>query len=371
MRFGLGAVKNVGEGAVLALLDVRRQKGRVKSLFQLCEALDSRVVNRRVFESLIKAGALDSMAVGSPALGALPASALRARLFAAVEKALDYGTRSRRDRDQGQAQLFGGFDEREQDDPSASAELPEAPPWTEAQQLAGEKESLGLYWSGHPIERYAAELQAIGARTIAELVGTDEPADAEGSAGPESFEVTIGGIIGAVRALKTRKGDRMAAFALDDPHGSIEVVAFPEAFAKAAALIQTDSMVLVKGKFERDEETSRLLASEIVAIEAVREKAARQVAIRLAMPPHDRRDRRGDARRAGAAQGRPEGRARGRAAGRGAAAAGEGRRARPDAREALRPARRRPRTGVRRGNRDRCGERDRGRRAVQARVQRP
>ena len=91
----------------------------------------------------------------------------------------------------------------------------------------------------------------------------------------------IGGIIGAVRSLKTRKGDRMAAFALDDPHGSIEVVAFPETFAKAAALIQTDSMVLVKGKFERDEESSRLMASEIVAIEAVSEKAARQVAIRL------------------------------------------------------------------------------------------
>jgi DNA polymerase III subunit alpha len=81
----------------------------------------------------------------------------------------------------------------------------------------------------------------------------------------------------------------MAAFALDDPHGSIEVVAFPEAFAKAAPLIQTDSMVLVKGKFERDEESSRMMASEIVAIEAVREKAARQVVVRLAMPPHDRR----------------------------------------------------------------------------------
>lgn len=100
--------------------------------------------------------------------------------------------------------------------------------------------------------------------------------------------MTVGGIIGAVRSLKTRKGDRMAAFALDDPQGSVEVVAFPETFAKAAALVQTDSMVLVKGRFERDDETVRLLASEIVPIDVVRERAARAVSIRLVMPPHDR-----------------------------------------------------------------------------------
>jgi DNA polymerase III subunit alpha len=119
------------------------------------------------------------------------------------------------------------------------------------------------------------------------LIGNDA-SDEDGAPTARSFEVTVGGIIGAVRSLKTRKGDRMAAFALDDPQGSLEVVAFPETFSKSAPLIQTDSMVLVKGRFERDEESTRLLASEIVAIEAVREKAARQVAIRLAMPPHDR-----------------------------------------------------------------------------------
>jgi DNA polymerase III subunit alpha len=245
-------------------------------------------VNRRVFESLVKAGAMDSLAVGSPALGNVAAASLRARLFAAVEKALDYGNRSRRDRDQGQAQLFGGFDEPADGAVSSEVDLPDAPAWTEAQQLAGEKESLGLYWSGHPIERYLGELQAIGARSIAELAGADEAGSEGGSAAPRAFEVTVGGIVGAVRSLKTRKGDRMAAFALDDPHGSIEVVVFPETFAKSASLIQTDSMVLVKGKFERDDEATRLLASEIVAIDIVRERAARAVAIRLSMPPHDR-----------------------------------------------------------------------------------
>jgi DNA polymerase-3 subunit alpha len=215
-------------------------------------------------------------------------AALRARLFAAVEKALDYGNRSRRDRDQGQAVLFGGFDEAAGGDAPFDAELPEAPSWTEAQQLAGEKESLGLYWSGHPIERYLPELQAIGARSIAELTGAGEDGADEAPGAPRGLEVTVGGIVGSVRPLKTRKGDRMAAFMLDDPHGSLEVVVFPETFAKSTALIQTDGVVLVKGRFERDAETSRLLASEIVGIDSLHERAARFVAIRLTMPPHDR-----------------------------------------------------------------------------------
>jgi DNA polymerase-3 subunit alpha len=287
VRFGLGAVKNVGEAAALAIIDVRKREGRIRSLYHLCEQLDSRQVNRRVFESLVKGGALDSFGQSAPGLSALPLSALRARLFGAVEKAIDYGSRSRRDRDQGQAQLFGGFGGPTGEPDAVEADLPEAAPWTEAQQLAGEKESLGLYWSGHPVERYAAELRAIGAKTLAELAAPDE-AENGAEAPARSFEVVVGGIVGAVRSLKTRKGDRMAAFPLDDPHGSIEVVAFPEAFAKAQALIQADSMVLVKGRFERDEESTRLLASEIVALDTVRERAARIVTIRLAMPPHDR-----------------------------------------------------------------------------------
>jgi DNA polymerase-3 subunit alpha len=246
-----------------------------------------------VLESLVKAGAMDSLAAGSPALSALPLAAVRARLFAAVEKALDYGNRTRRDRDQGQAQLFCGTDDPAGAGVPIEAELPEAPPWTEAQQLSGEKESLGLFWSGHPIERYSEELRTIGARPIAELLADGETAgDEENGAteetAPRSFEATVGGIIVAVRPLKTRKGARMAAFTLDDPQGSLEVIVFPDAFEKAVSLIQTDSLVLVKGIFERDEDKAKLKANEIVSIDAVCERAARSVAVRLRMPPHDR-----------------------------------------------------------------------------------
>ena len=289
---------------------MRRREGRIRSLFQLCEQLDSRQVNRRVVESLVKAGALDSLAAQPD----LPTAAVRARLFAAVEKALEHGNRSRRDRDQGQAQLFGGLEDEGE---SADADLPDAPPWTEAQQLAGEKEALGLYWSGHPIERYAAELRAIGARSLADLLGPPAPGpdgEAEEEPGPRSFEVAIGGIVAGVRPLKTKKGDRMAAFVLDDPHGTIEVVAFPETFAKHGAAIQADAMVLVKGKFERDEESSRLMASEIAPIEVVTRAGARgslDPAGDAAARPRDRRSPRGPAL---PAQGRPPGLPRGRAA---------------------------------------------------------
>src|SRR5687768_16632395 len=153
VRFGLSAVKNVGEGAILSMLAVRRDLGGIDSLFTLCEHADLRLVNKRVLESLVKAGALDSLLPES----AGTVASRRARLFAAVDKAIENGGRHQRDRDKGQSQLFGGAAD---DGPAVIATLPDAAPWTEIQQLAGEKEALGLYMSGHPLDRYGAELAA-------------------------------------------------------------------------------------------------------------------------------------------------------------------------------------------------------------------
>ncbi|PYR92725.1 MAG: DNA polymerase III subunit alpha [Acidobacteria bacterium] len=229
VRFGLGAVKNVGEGAILSMLDVRKKFGRIDSLYTLCEHADLRLVNKRVLESLVKAGAFDSLvADGSMAWK-------RARLFAAIDKAIEHGGRHQRDRDQGQHQLFGGADE----EPGSSVfALPDAPAWTEAQQLAFEKESLGLYMSGHPLERFSEELKAFGAQRVGDLSAS-------------LADVWAGGIVSGLRPLKTKKGDRMAVFLLDDIAGSIEVVVFPETFSKHGYLIAPDAMVLVRGKFEK------------------------------------------------------------------------------------------------------------------------
>src|SRR4029453_803884 len=152
VRFGLCAVKNVGEGAIQSMLNVRRERGRIDSLYTLCEYADLRLVNKRVLESLIKAGALDSLVpTTSGSVGAR-----RARLFAAVDKAIENGGRHQRDREKGQSQLFGGSDD---DGRSLVVPLPDVPVWTEIQQLAGEKEALGLYMSGHPLDRFTGELE--------------------------------------------------------------------------------------------------------------------------------------------------------------------------------------------------------------------
>ena len=323
VRFGLSAIKGLGESAVNALVAARVQLGgRIPSLHALCEVADLRIVNKRVLEALVKAGACDSMAghVGQtvPACAegygepdkARPATvrALRARLFAAVDAACDYGTRTQRDKDLGQTQLFGG-DEDSSTGWSSGTTLSETSAWTEIEQLQHEKDALGLYWSGHPTDRYAQALRAYGAKSTAELVGRkdidrNDPA-AEGlngtpgavppSAGPQNGngqrageDITIGGIVSAVRPLKTRKGDRMCVLTLDDAQGSLEVVVFPDAFKQHGHLAEEGRMVLVKGRCERDDESARVLVSEIAPLEIITERLASSVAITLSAPPHDR-----------------------------------------------------------------------------------
>jgi DNA polymerase-3 subunit alpha len=181
--------------------------------------------------------------------------------------------------------------------------LPDVTPWTEIEQLNNEKDSLGLYWSGHPMDRYAADLRDYGAKKTSDLnIRKNDPADEEVAVvveqplqGPndwrnrsEAEEVSIGGIVSGLRPLKTRKGDRMCVFMLEDADGSIEVVVFPETFKQHGQLAENGGSVLVKGKFERDDESARILASEIVPIDMVRERLAKSVAIRLSTPPHDR-----------------------------------------------------------------------------------
>jgi DNA polymerase-3 subunit alpha len=290
VRFGLTAIKNVGEGAIESLLAVRKAQGAIRSLQSLCEDLDLRLVNKRVFESLTKAGAFDSLARGTAYEG-LPTLQLRPRILAAVDAACEHGARMQRSRDSGQDNLFGGaVDDAGTDGEGAqSAPLPAAVPWTETEQLGFEKETLGLYWSGHPVDPYADALKLFGAKTIAALAEAQpvpEVADSWGPGGrkPMEADTSVGGIVAACRQLKTRKGDRMAVFTLEDAIGGVEIVVFPEAYARAATLIETGTLVLVRGKLERDDETVRILATEIAPLESVRERLAREVNIHLRRP---------------------------------------------------------------------------------------
>ncbi len=262
VRFGLTAVKNVGEGAIQSMLAARTALGRIDSLYTLCEQADLRLVNKRVFESLVKAGAFDSLMPASSG----PVAVRRARLFAAIDRVVEHGGRHQRDLEQGQSQLFGGADDAF--GPASAALLPDAPAWTEAQQLAGEKEALGLYMSGHPLDRFAGELKTFGARRVTEL--TESAPD-----------IWTAGIVSGLRPLKTKKGDRMAVFMLDDVAGSVEVVVFPETFGKHGTLIEADAMVLVRGKFEKDDESARIVATELLPVAALKERTTREVVIHL------------------------------------------------------------------------------------------
>ena len=295
VRFGLTAIKNVGEGAIESLLELRKAHGPIMSLLGLCEELDLRLVNKRVFESLTKAGALDTIVRGQVAYESLPTTALRPRLLAAVDAAYEHGARVQRDRNEGQAQLFGGFGEEDAASSTTvggapkNVPLPEAMPWSETEQLNLEKETLGLFWSGHPVDRYASALKELGARATGELLttpidGSHRDAWGPGSPKPVEPDASIGGIIAACRQLKTRKGGRMAVFTVEDAQGGVEVIAFPDAYERSAALIESGTLVLVRGKLERDDETVRVLASEIVPLDSLRERLAREVAICVRRP---------------------------------------------------------------------------------------
>jgi len=266
VRFGLSAVKNVGEGAVASIVKARENLGRITNLFLLCEHIDLRLANKRVIESLIKAGAFDSLSEGND-----KQTVDRAQLFAVVDPSIEHGSRVQRDRAEGQSDLFG----KSQEEPSMGAIKMEAVPrWTESEQLSFEKAVLGLYLSGHPIVRFHNELKRFGAiNTIESSVSRSD--------------ASIGGIISACRHLRTKKGARMAVFMLEDTHGSVEVVVFPEAFARCSKFIENDTLVVVRGKFEKDKESSKLLANEVFPVTALREKLNQEMTIRLSVPPHN------------------------------------------------------------------------------------
>jgi DNA polymerase-3 subunit alpha len=148
--------------------------------------------------------------------------------------------------------------------------------------LGYEKEALGLYLSGHPIDRHADDLRLFGARTVGDLTLGELPPSTDGSPGRVQMEdVHVGGIVSGLRPLKTKKGDAMCVFALEDYLGTLEVVVFPETYARFRAACENGALLLVRGKFERDEESSRLQATEVVPLAQLRERLSRGVRIRL------------------------------------------------------------------------------------------
>jgi DNA polymerase-3 subunit alpha len=265
VRFGLAAIKNVGEGAVEAILAVRRESGPFRSMFDLCERVDLRAVNRRVIESFVKSGCFDTL------------ESRRSSLFAAIDRAMETGQKQQRDREQGQHSLFGMLAGAEEDGP-VPQRIPEVSAWGEGERLAYEKESLGFFITGHPLERFRTELEHWATCTTGRLAER-----------AELPEVAMGGIITALRLIKTKKGDRMASFVLEDLEGSVEALVFPETYKKTAARLADDQLVLVKGKAEMLEEgRGRLLVADVLPLEQAKLAEARFVTIRVPLGAWDR-----------------------------------------------------------------------------------
>ena len=256
IRFGLNAVKNVGETAVRAIVAAREEGGPFASIWDFCERVDPQVVNKRALESLVKCGALDS--TGAPRKG----------MLAVLEQALSWGGRHHSDRLAGQASIFDlGPGETPAERPRHHPPIPPGE-LDKPELLALEKETLGLYVSEHPLHAIRDQLRRKADLPIAELAGRRD-----------GDVVTVGGIVGALRSTTTRRGDPMAFVRLDDLSGSVEAVVFNSAFAAARDLLEADRVLLVKGRIDHKDGETKLVALELSPFEAVPER--REVRLRV------------------------------------------------------------------------------------------
>jgi DNA polymerase-3 subunit alpha len=256
VRFGLSAIKNVGEGAIASLLEARERLHRgFRSMFELAAEIDLRLANKRVLESLVQAGAADAL------------GGRRSAMTAAVDAALDWGQRRKTDRESGQGSLFGGGGPAAKvDDPK----LPDLPDWDDKTRLAHEKATLGFYVSGHPLGSLGELLDDFATHRTAGLRDL-----ASGT------EVRVGGIVTDFRRRKSKKGAWWASFQLEDLEGVVEVLVFPKAFELHQAMLANDRAVLVSGRVESEEGRFRLTADEVSALDDLRERKAEGVELRL------------------------------------------------------------------------------------------
>jgi DNA polymerase-3 subunit alpha len=241
IRFGLAAVKNVGDGAIDAIIEAREAGGPFTSLFDFCQRVNLKVVNRRVVESLIKCGAFATT------------RETRAQMMACLDDYLEAAQKRQRDREDGQTSLFDDMEDTVQ--PMLRPRGPVLPEWEESQLLACEKEVVGFYITGHPLARSARQLRLY---TTANTQTLGEFRDGE--------KVSLGGMVFKTRLQTTRKGDRMAFVTLEDVLGQVEAIVFPEVYKEYSTTLETDQPVLVRGIVDWDEDSAKIIADRIVLL---------------------------------------------------------------------------------------------------------
>ena len=254
IRFGLAAIKNVGENTAKAIRDSRLSGGEFKSLYDFCERIEPRFLNKRVFESLIKSGAVDSLGP-------------REAMAASIDDALASLQRASRVRESGQHGLFAG---------GASSEAPapfllrDAPLWSEEERLASEYAMLGFYVSGHPLEKYSSRLAEWNVVRLEEVEGQRN-----------GKEIAVAVLIVGARPMRSKKGARWAIFTIQDMTGVQELLAFPESFSKHEQTLKPGAPLLLKVRVQIEEAGTRLSLQEARKIQDITERAAAQAEFRV------------------------------------------------------------------------------------------
>ncbi|RKY42448.1 MAG: DNA polymerase III subunit alpha [Candidatus Makaraimicrobium thalassicum] len=258
IRFGLSAVKNVGSGAAEAIIATRKENGKFESIYDFAHKVDSRAVNRKVVESLVKCGAFDSTGI------------YRSQAMAVLDKVLGMAAKTNRDRDIGQMSFF---DDAVTDESFRESfqNIPNIPEWPEHELLSNEKEMLGFYITKHPLTRFEKLLNAYSTGKISELSGMSD-----------GQEVLIGGIVNKARVTVTRKkAEKMAILSLEDLDNFVDVLVFPAAYRKAPELAKEDNLIYVHGRLNLREEEPKIVAEDIIPLEKVKEKFTKAVLIKM------------------------------------------------------------------------------------------
>ena len=253
IRFGLGAIKNVGSIAIDAIIESRKRVGPFKSLSHFCENVDQRKVNHKVLESLIKAGAFDSVHPN------------RAQLMEGLGQCIEAAQVAQSDREMGQYSMFqnDGFSQTQL---LKVVSLPDVPEWPHKRKLRFEKESTGLYITGHPLYDCEEHIRRLATHDTESLI----------RAIPKS-EVRLGGIVSGLRETVTKKGDKMAFVALEDLKGSVDVIVFSDLYLKVQDLLKSDEPCIVTGTAESTGETAKVIATQIESLAEVQKKRTHSV----------------------------------------------------------------------------------------------
>jgi DNA polymerase-3 subunit alpha len=271
IRFGLAAVKNVGGNAIESIIKAREEVGgHFKNFWEFCEKVDLRVMNKRVIESLIKSGALDSLGT-------------RGQLTAAIDKAMERAQKAQKDAASGQTGLFGLFNEA----PAAGRsndDLPNVPDWEEGVRLANEKEVLGFFVSGHPLDKYAEKLRNLtGVITTAEALERKPPERVWGKQTDPADEIVVAGMILGLRVQKSKRDQKLYAQAsLEDAAGKIDLICFSRDYERLQAQLKIEAPVLVRGILMGDDDAApKISVSSVLALEEVQVKLPSAVRIRI------------------------------------------------------------------------------------------